>query len=135
MTQLNLAKISLLCINAYGIDPLEKTIIYSDGLDIDTIVKLQDHFGGKINTAYGWGTSLTNDLGPKALNIVMKVVNVNGVWTVKLSDASGKNLGPEGEVTRYKRVFVPRGILPAFRLNSLPNSALWRVAQFYALLF
>lgn len=85
-----------------GIDPMEKTIVFSDGLDIDTIVMLADTFKGRINTVFGWGTTLTNDLGLKANNVVMKATMVDGTWTVKLSDDDGKHTGPEEYVERYQ---------------------------------
>lgn len=85
----------------FGINPMEKTIVFSDGLDIDTIIMLADTFAGKINLLFGWGTTLTNDLGIKALNIVMKATKVNGVSTVKLSDNPEKNTGLEAYVNRY----------------------------------
>jgi nicotinate phosphoribosyltransferase len=84
-----------------GIDPKEKTIVFSDGLDIETIVKLADYFDGKINVLFGWGTTLMNDLGLRANNIVMKVTNVNGIETVKLSDDEGKHTGSAEKIGRY----------------------------------
>lgn len=93
-----------------GIDPTTKTIVFSDGLDLDTIVKLQDYFAGRINTVYGWGTTLTNDLGLEVLNIVMKAtqVRVLGEYVaklVKLSDNPGKHTGPEDKVEEYQETF------------------------------
>lgn len=85
-----------------GIDPTTKTIVYSDGLDIEMILKLSDTFKDRINLVFGWGTSLTNDLGLKSLNIVMKAVEVNGTKTVKLSDNPGKHTGPEQLVRQYE---------------------------------
>ena len=88
----------------YGIDPCSKTIVFSDGLDLDTIVKLADHFSGRINVIFGWGTSLTNDMGldVSSLNIVMKAVKVNNESTVKLSDDTGKETGPDELVAEYQ---------------------------------
>lgn len=85
----------------HEIDPMEKTVVFSDGLNIDTILQLADHFKGRINLLFGWGTTLTNDLGVKANNFVMKAVEVNGVGTVKLSDVAGKHTGSENNVERY----------------------------------
>lgn len=84
------------------INPTNKTIVFSDGLDIDTIIELADYFKGRINVTFGWGTTLTNDLGVKANNFVMKAVNVNGTPTVKLSDAEGKHTGPSDKIELYK---------------------------------
>lgn len=85
-----------------GINPREKTIVFSDGLDIATIVKLADHFKGRIGTMFGWGTTLTNDLGVKANNFVMKATIVNGFPTVKLSDVLGKHTGPPEKIVLYE---------------------------------
>lgn len=84
-----------------GIDPLDKTVVFSDGLDIDTIIELSNHFHGRIKVVFGWGTTLTNDLGIHANNFVMKAVEADGVGTVKLSDTEGKHTGKEKDVQRY----------------------------------
>lgn len=84
-----------------GIDPSTKTIVFSDGLDIDTIIQLHEHFHGRINVLFGWGTSLMNDLGLPANNIVMKATEVNSMPTVKLSDNPGKHTGPKEKVDYY----------------------------------
>lgn len=84
-----------------GVDPLKKTLVFSDGLDIETIIALADHFDGKINVLFGWGTSLMNDMGLRANNFVMKATEVNGVSTVKLSDNEGKHTGTQAQVERY----------------------------------
>ena len=90
----------------HGIDPTTKTIVFSDGLTIEDIVKLYKHFEGRIQTVFGWGTSLTNDLGLPALNIVMKATMVDGTPTVKLSDVSGKHSGDDVSVERYIHEFA-----------------------------
>lgn len=87
---------------SHEIDPSTKTIIFSDGLDIDTIVKLADHFKGRVNLMFGWGTSLMNDLGFKANNFVMKATHAGESDTVKLSDDEGKHTGPQSLVERYQ---------------------------------
>ena len=50
-----------------GQDPREKLAIFSDGLDVDLIEQIHQHFHGRMRLGYGWGTLLTNDfrgLGP-----------------------------------------------------------------------
>lgn len=89
----------------YGIDPTTKTIVFSDGLDIDEIVRLYEYFKDRVNIVFGWGTTLTNDLGIPALNIVMKATAVNGIPTVKLSDSAGKYTGPMDKIRLYGEVF------------------------------
>lgn len=94
-----------------GIDPRSKTVVFSDGLDIDQIVLLQEKFGHKMNVMFGWGTTLTNDLGIPALNIVMKATHVRDTvadkeaMTVKLSDNAGKHTGPADLIATYKDIF------------------------------
>lgn len=83
------------------IDPTTKTIVFSDGLDIDTIFELHEHFKGRVNVLFGWGTSLMNDMGLRANNFVMKATDVEDTSTVKLSDVAGKHTGPEEQVNRY----------------------------------
>jgi nicotinate phosphoribosyltransferase len=97
---------------ARGEDPRQKLVIFSDGLDVDKIVELQAQFAGRVRVSFGWGTLLTNDfrglvkddaLAP--FSLVCKAVAAEGRPTVKLSDNPEKAMGPEAEVTRYKRVF------------------------------
>lgn len=84
------------------IDPRTKTIVFSDGLDIETISELSDYFRGKVNLLFGWGTTLTNDVGLRANNFVMKAVEADGQSTVKLSDIEGKHTGEISDIERYK---------------------------------
>ncbi len=86
-----------------GIDPCSKTIVFSDGLTIEAICELNTYFKGRITLLFGWGTTLTNDLGLRANNIVMKATRVNGTPTVKLSDVATKHTGPTESVERYTR--------------------------------
>ena len=95
-----------------GEDPAQKLVIFSDGLDADTIVQLHETFSGRCRPSFGWGTLLTNDfrgltpddaLAP--FSLVCKAVGANGRPTVKLSDHAGKEMGPPDQVERYRRVF------------------------------
>ena len=95
-----------------GENPLEKLVIFSDGLDVDKITELQKQFMGRVRVSFGWGTMLTNDfrgLVPgdalKAFSLVCKAVEANGKPTVKLSDNPRKAMGPDAELDRYRRVF------------------------------
>lgn len=96
-----------------GIDPREKTILFSDGLDEQTMLTLYRYFNEKVNVAFGVGTNLTNDLGLRPLNIVMKATEANGVAAIKLSDVPGKHTGPEADILRYQQVFKAREGLPS----------------------
>jgi nicotinate phosphoribosyltransferase len=75
-----------------GIDAQNKRLIFSDGLDFHLAHQLYRHFAGRIMTGFGIGTHLTNDVGVKALNIVMKLISCNGQPVAKLSDSPGKTL-------------------------------------------
>ena len=97
-----------------GQDPREKLIVFSDGLDIDTIESTYHHFHGRVRTSFGWGTNLTNDFRDcapyrndslKAFSLVCKVTEANGHPTVKLSDNLMKASGPQQEIDRYLRIF------------------------------
>ncbi|MCR4323274.1 MAG: nicotinate phosphoribosyltransferase [Candidatus Azambacteria bacterium] len=91
--------------HAHGIDPKEKTMLFSDGLDIEIMQKLYKRFAPYAKVAYGWGTNLTNDVWVPATSIVVKVVEVNGVATVKLSDNLAKAMGPKNLVKEYAKIF------------------------------
>lgn len=89
----------------HGIDSREKLLIFSDGLEVETIIKIADHFRGRTKTTFGWGTNLTNDLGFKPLSLVIKIIEANGRPAVKLSDNLAKAIGDPAEIERYKHVF------------------------------
>ncbi|MTD26593.1 nicotinate phosphoribosyltransferase [Erwinia sorbitola] len=76
-----------------GIDPMSKTLVFSDNLDLDKAVELYRHFGQRINVIFGIGTRLTCDIPQvKPLNIVIKLVECNGKPVAKLSDSPGKTI-------------------------------------------
>lgn len=87
-------------------DPRTKTIIFSDGLSIPRCKELFERFSGRIQVAFGVGTNLTNDLGPDALQIVLKMVRCNGQPVAKISDTPGKTMvEDEGYLTYLRQVF------------------------------
>ena len=81
-----------------GIDPKTKTIVFSDGLDVDTIIALWEKFHERIGVAFGWGTNLTNDMGLPTLSIVVKLVESCGFGTVKLSNNLDKATGSPEDI-------------------------------------
>jgi nicotinate phosphoribosyltransferase len=85
------------------IDAHAKRLVFSDGLDIPTALHLHSHFADRVQTGFGIGTNLTNDLGLKPLNIVMKLVSCNGQPTAKLSDTPGKTLCNDETFLAYLR--------------------------------
>ena len=87
------------------IDPKDKLIIFSDGLNVNKMVDLHNRFAGRINVTFGWGTNLTNDIDIQNLSLVMKLVEAAGNPAVKLSDNLNKAVGSEVEVQEAKRIF------------------------------
>lgn len=86
-----------------GVSSEDKTIIYSDALSTPKIIEI-DNYPAKVNKIYGVGTFLTNDFrGKKPLNMVIKLSEVEGKPTVKLSDNIGKNTGDPEEVIKCKK--------------------------------
>lgn len=89
----------------FEIDPKTKLFVPSDGLDIDLIIKLFIEFCDQIGIIFGWGTSLTNDVGIRNLSIVIKAVMANGRGTVKLSDNLAKATGSDENKRLYVNTF------------------------------
>jgi nicotinate phosphoribosyltransferase len=92
-----------------GIDPRSKTIIFSDALNYEKVERIAAFCNGKIGMSFGIGTNLTNDVGLKPMNIVIKMVEGCGdgqQWTpvVKLSDEKGKYTGDEKMIKLAKTV-------------------------------
>lgn len=94
---------------SYGVDPMCKTIVFSDGLDFPTAAKIKEYCVGKIKASFGIGTNLTCDIpGVKPMNIVMKLkecrINMRQpiYGCVKLSDVPTKAIGNKEDIENYK---------------------------------
>lgn len=86
------------------IDPLSKSIVFSDSLDTRTASLLQQEFSQKIKVSFGIGSHLTHDFpSHPSPNFVVKMTHCKGTPVVKLSDDSGKSIGEEKalEVARW----------------------------------
>ena len=88
---------------ANRVDPRGKVLVFSDGLDIDEVMRLYAHFRGRCRMSFGIGTNLTNDLGPAPLSIVMKMVRCNGQPVAKISDSPGKGMCDDPGYLAYLR--------------------------------
>ncbi|MDP3645966.1 MAG: nicotinate phosphoribosyltransferase [bacterium] len=114
--------------HTYGVDPMTKLYIFSDGLTHTQIVELYEEFGQHIQLSFGWGTNLTNDFQGchpdfdqpfthisginlswdqvlAGMSLVCKVVEVDGVPAVKISNNPNKATGVAEYVDYYKKVF------------------------------
>lgn len=115
----------------YDVDPIKnnKIVIPSDGLDVDSMVAIDEALRGRIAHPFGWGTKLGNDFedchphskdeavidGEKLSltwnqlfaghSIVCKVVSANGRPCVKLSNNINKATGDKAEIARYISIF------------------------------
>jgi nicotinate phosphoribosyltransferase len=86
------------------IDPATKTIVFSNALELDSVLKIKKHVNKRIHDVYGIGTYLTNDAGVTPLNIVMKMTGArmnrfdDFVPVIKLSDDEEKYTGDPAEI-------------------------------------
>jgi nicotinate phosphoribosyltransferase len=96
------------------IDPTTKTIIFSDGLDVETAILLNQYCNGKIRCSFGIGTFFTSDfkkisdptIKSKAMNMVIKLTMIDGIPVVKLSDSPGKAIGDPKMVEIMKYIHL-----------------------------
>ena len=86
------------------IDPRTKTVVYSDALDLEGVENIRSFVNGRLHDVYGIGTFLSNDVGVKPLNMVIKMFECKPqggkeFWpVVKLSDVEGKHTGDPKEI-------------------------------------
>ncbi|ENE5198572.1 nicotinate phosphoribosyltransferase [Vibrio parahaemolyticus] len=82
-----------------GIDPMTKTLVFTDGLNFEQALDICEHFQGRAQVSFGIGTSLANDMGNyvndqgeayQPLSIVIKMVTCNGSPVAKISDEPEK---------------------------------------------
>lgn len=92
------------------IDPKLKTIVFSDSLNYNKVKHIEHKLKNSINTSYGIGTNLTNDIpGVTPLNIVIKMFEAapygyDWTSTIKLSDVTGKHTGNKRTINLAKQV-------------------------------
>jgi len=94
-----------------NINPMTKSIIFSNALDVYSAIELIEYCKNKILCSFGIGTHFTNDfkkesvtnLKSKPMNMVIKLTRMNGVPCVKLSDDPGKAIGDSKmvEIMKY----------------------------------
>lgn len=92
-----------------GIDPRSKQVVFSNALDVDSAIAIQEYASPLCIPSFGIGTHFTNDFpGMPHLNIVIKLVasKITESWpffndTCKLSEDSGKHSGKPEVVKRF----------------------------------
>lgn len=90
--------------NNLRIDPMSKTLTYSNRLDFPKAIAIFLHFRNQINTRFGIGTHLSNDVvGTKPIDMVIKLVSVNGRPVAKISDDPGKNMCEDAQYVQTLR--------------------------------
>jgi nicotinate phosphoribosyltransferase len=83
----------------FEINPLERTLLFSDGLNPQKMLTLYQEFNRLVNVLFGWGTNFGNDTGfIIPISIVMKLVMADGVNAIKLSDNLAKAIGALREI-------------------------------------
>jgi len=76
-----------------GIDPSTKDVLFSDGLNIEKAISINECLKGIFRNIYFCiGTNLTNDCGYMPPNIVIKMTKCNGKHVAKISDSPGKGM-------------------------------------------
>ena len=103
------AKKTIAHYESLGIDPMTKTIVFSDALNVEKVKVIAEFCEGNILHSYGIGTNLSADVRHQALNMVIKMTHcipygeTKWVPTVKLSDEPMKQMGDPEEIDLCKR--------------------------------
>ena len=100
-----------------GIDPKTKQVIFSNALDTDEAIAIQQYATDYCQPSFGIGTHFTNDFdGVKPMNIVIKLVaaKITESWTFyndtcKLSEDEGKHVGKPEVVKRFMQALNMKG--------------------------
>jgi nicotinate phosphoribosyltransferase len=95
------------------IDPHTKTMVFSDSLNVPLAIRLFEYFRGRMQTAFGIGTNLTNDLGFDPLQIVVKMTRCNGQPVAKISDEPSKAMDYDPSYVAYLREVFQVPVVPS----------------------
>lgn len=87
-----------------GIDPMSKTLTFSDSLTLPKALEIFRQLRGRINVSFGIGTNLTCDIpGVKPMSIVVKMTDCNGQPVAKISDEAAKTQCRDPNFVAYLR--------------------------------
>lgn len=92
-----------------NIDPRTKQVIFSNALDTDEAIRIQEYARNYCQPSFGIGTHFTNDFKDvEPMNIVIKLVacKISDAWpffndTCKLSEDDGKHVGKPEVIKRF----------------------------------
>ena len=92
-----------------GIDPKSKQIIFSNALNTQQAIAIQQYARDYCQPSFGIGTHFTNDFdGIKPMNIVIKLIaaKITESWsfyndTCKISEDDGKHTGNAEVIARF----------------------------------
>nr|BET44818.1 MAG: nicotinate phosphoribosyltransferase [Candidatus Aschnera chinzeii] len=90
-----------------NIDPMNKTLVFSDNINLQKALLIYKHFHNRINIIFGIGAGLSCNI-PKIelLNIVIKLIQCNGHPVAKLSDTPEKTICNDNNFIEYlKKVY------------------------------
>ena len=98
-----------------GLDPMTKTIVFSDGLDVPLAIRIAEYCKHRIKVSFGIGTNLTNDLGYDPLQIVIKMVMCGMSEdtmspVAKLSNNPAKSMCEDPGYTAYLAQVIERRV-------------------------
>lgn len=107
----NMEQLQKICTKyrSLGIDSKSKQVIFSNALDTDRAIALQQEAEKYVQPSFGIGTHFTNDFdGIRPMNIVIKLVaaKITGSWpfyndTCKISEDTGKHTGNPKVIRRF----------------------------------
>jgi nicotinate phosphoribosyltransferase len=87
-----------------GIEPMSKTLVFSDSLTLPKSLEIFRALQGRINVSFGIGTNLTCDIpGVEPMSIVLKMAACNGEPVAKISDEAGKTHCTDPNFVAYLR--------------------------------
>ncbi len=85
------------------VDARSKSFVFSDSLNIPLCIQLYERFHTRCHPAFGIGTNLTNDLGYRPLQVVIKMTRCNGQPVAKISDTPEKTMDYDPSYVNYLR--------------------------------
>ncbi|NKB47095.1 MAG: nicotinate phosphoribosyltransferase [Legionellales bacterium] len=92
-----------------SIDPLDKTLVFSDSLTMEKAQRIYQQFHQQTQVMFGIGTHLTNDLGVGRFDCVIKMTECNGQPVAKISDSPGKIICKDPAYLQRLQTVVQQG--------------------------